>query len=61
MRFSVYDNGGDELSLWNDDGTVTLTVTDGYNSIDHAYDKEAFKQLRRAVGYIWEELQRGEE
>ena len=60
MRFSVYDNEGDELSLFNESGTVSLHVSDGNRSVEHTYDKEAFRQLRRAVGYIWEELERGE-
>jgi len=59
MRFSVYDNSGDEISLSREGNVVQLVATEGNRSVTLVFDEDGFKQLRRAVGYVWNERDGG--
>ena len=59
MRYSVFTGMGDVISV-EPEGleSVGITVEDGAQSISHIIDKETFKELRKAIGYVWADLDR---
>ena len=59
MKFSVYDNAGDELSLIREGDEVTLIASEDSRDVTLVFDEEGFKQLCRAVGYVWSERDNG--
>ncbi|MFA5387833.1 MAG: hypothetical protein WC322_05645 [Candidatus Paceibacterota bacterium] len=59
MKYSVSDGDGDTLTLEKDflDDEVTVVVTESGRTATLLFTKDEFKQLRRAVGYVWTELE----
>lgn len=57
MKYSVSDNDGDTITLEMQDDDVLIEMEEGGTSRRLLMTKDQFKQLRRAIGYVWTELE----
>ena len=56
MRYEVFDSAGGSVSLEVNGEMVELKADDS-QAVLLTFTKDQFKQLRRAVGYLWTELE----
>jgi hypothetical protein len=53
MRYIISDNFGDDIEIVRDGTDVNISITGS----DVALNAEQFKDFRRAVGYVWTEIE----
>lgn len=56
MKYTVEDYNGEEVSLSADGTYVHLVSFDEETSLSRLFTVEQFKDFRKAVGYIWQEV-----
>ena len=59
MRYEVFDSAGGSVSLEVNGEMVELKADDS-QAVLLTFTKDQFKQLRRAIGYVWVEVTGGE-
>ena len=53
MRYTV-GHPGDEITLDKEDRTVQFGIND---EVTVTFSHEEFREFRRAVGYVWQEIE----
>jgi hypothetical protein len=53
MRYTIQDENGDSVSLESDGGGAVIRTSGGGQFI---FTDDEFKEFRRAVGYVWQEV-----
>lgn len=58
MKYLIEDGNGDQISIARSGlgVTVALDVADG-SAVEFYLTSDEFKEFRRAVGYVWQEVE----
>lgn len=55
MKYVVYDSDGEDVSVESRDDSVVLHA----GGTDHWFTRDEFREFRKAVGYVWQEVEQG--
>ena len=57
MRYEVDDDFGSTSVLEWGGGFVEVTIKAPQGTYNASFDREQFKEFRRAIGYVWSEIE----
>lgn len=57
MKYTIEDNNGESIAIQKQGIDVLVTLSLAGGDSDYYLTPEEFKEFRRAVGYVWQEME----